>query len=82
MSTKPNELMPARHLFPLLCLQCHIELDAGSAVQDADWSPHSGTTLAAVTAAGRAVVWDLSRDLHAPICSQKASQTGYVWQRV
>jgi dynein intermediate chain 1, axonemal len=45
--------------------------DLGAGVGDAAWSPHSSTTFAAVTDAGRVVVYDLAVSRDSPLCRQK-----------
>ncbi len=44
--------------------------DLGSPVGDVAWSPYSSTVFAAVTADGKAYVWDLNINKYEPICEQ------------
>jgi dynein intermediate chain 1 len=51
--------------------KCLLHFDLGNAVGDVCWSPFSSTVFAAVTTDGKVHVYDLSQNLHEPICAQK-----------
>jgi len=54
-----------------LCPRAVMSFDLQNAVGDACWSPFSSTVLAAVTANGKGVVFDLSVNKHEQLCDQK-----------
>ncbi|KAL0237535.1 hypothetical protein PCE1_000931 [Barthelona sp. PCE] len=63
-------------LFDHTTMQSLLEFDLGSAVNDIAWSPINSTIFACCTSMGKVYVFDLSKDLHSPLCAQQVIEKG------